>query len=216
VVYRGLVYENPRFVEYFRQATPIAEISRARIGSRPASRGQEGGIENLRAIPWVFALMQSRHTLQGWYGIGSAVEAWLETRPEGLKDLRAMYLGWPFFRTLVDNAQMVLSKADMDIARRYAGLVRDKGLRREIFSCVEQEYGRSVKAILQVTDCSQLLEKEPALQKSRNTYIDPLSFIQIELLKRLRKKAGPGRRQGLEEAVLLSLNGIAAGLKNTG
>lgn len=223
-VYRGLVYEDPRFVEYFRQATPIAEISRARMGSRPASRGQENSIEGLRAIPWVFALMQSRHTLQGWFGIGSAIEAWLAPRPEGLADLRAMYEGWPFFRTLVDNAQMVLAKADMDIARRYAGLVQDKALRLEIFSRVEEEYARSVKAILQVTDCSQLLEKEPSLQKSlkrRNSYIDPLSFIQIELLKRLRKHpvAGPGpagKRQGLEEAVLLSLNGIAAGLKNTG
>jgi phosphoenolpyruvate carboxylase len=216
--YRGLVYDDPRFLEYFRQATPIAEISRHRIGSRPASRGQADDLGSLRAIPWVFALMQSRHTLQGWYGFGSAVESWLAGPEAKAAELRAMYAGWPFFRALIDNAQMVLAKADMDIARRYASLVKDKALREGVFGLVEAEYRRSVKAILQVTEGGELLAKDPALQKSlrrRNAYIDPLSFIQVELLKRLRRRS-PRGKAGLEEAVLLSLNGIAAGLKNTG
>jgi phosphoenolpyruvate carboxylase len=162
--------------------------------------------------------MQSRHTLQGWYGFGSAVESWLAGPEAKASDLRAMYAGWPFFRALIDNAQMVLAKADMDIARRYASLVKDKALREGIFGLVEAEYRRSVKAILQVTEGAELLSKDPALQKSlkrRNAYIDPLSFIQVELLRRLRRRSSRGKA-GLEEAVLLSLNGIAAGLKNTG
>jgi phosphoenolpyruvate carboxylase len=218
-VYQSLVRHNARFADYFRGATPIAEISRHRIGSRPASRGGEAGLESLRAIPWVFALMQSRHTLQGWYGLGSAVQGWLADNPEGLGELQAMVKGWPFFKTLMENAEMVLAKADMDIAGRYAGLVVDVELRRGIFGLIEEEYLRSRKALLAIAGENQLLDRDPVLQKSlrrRNAYIDPLSFLQIELIRRLRSNPSPAKRQGLEEAVLLTLNGIAAGLKNTG
>jgi phosphoenolpyruvate carboxylase len=217
--YHSLIYGHPRFTEYFRAATPIEEISRHRIGSRPASRGDDPSIGALRAIPWVFAWMQSRYTLPGWFGLGSAFEEYLASDPKGLPVLQEMYAQWPFFQTVLDNAQMILAKADMDIARRYADLVPDAGLRKEIFDCVRAEYDRAVETIRRVAQVKEPLEKDPALLESikrRNPYIDPLSFIQIELIKRLRNRPSEGEKQALEDAILLTINGIAAGLKNTG
>ena len=215
--YRGLVYEDPSFLSYFNQATPINEISQLRLGSRPARRGTATAIEQLRAIPWVFSWMQSRHTLPGWYGLGSAIrEVCLEV-PGAEADLRRMYQDWAFFRALIDNAQMILAKADMNIARLYADLVEDGETGRKIFTRIETEFHRTVEGILSITGQSALLEKMPILRDSiarRNPYVDPLSFIQLVLLRRLRR--GESDTPGLLEAVLESINGIASGLKNTG
>jgi phosphoenolpyruvate carboxylase len=218
-IYRALVYDHPRFKEYFYSATPIREISNHRMGSRPARRVEDDTIENLRAIPWVFSWMQSRHTLPGWYGMGGAVEEYLKTDPKGLATLQEMYNQWPFFKTVLDNAQMILAKADMDIARRYAELVPDKALGRDIFEAIKLEHDRTVSVICQIVQVRELLEKEPELYESikrRNPYIDPLSFVQVELIKRYRNHPNPQDQQELEDAILMTINGIAAGLKNTG
>ncbi|HVZ79391.1 MAG TPA: phosphoenolpyruvate carboxylase [bacterium] len=218
--YHALVYGDPRFVEYFRSATPIEEISRHRIGSRPSSRNQDRGIEALRAIPWVFSWMQTRTTLPGWYGVGSAIEEFLRTDTEkGLATLREMYAQWPFFQTVLDNAQMILFKADLDIARRYAALCPDPALGASVYGKLKAEYDRSVDAIRKIAQVNELLEKDPTLLESikrRNPYIDPLSFIQIELIRRFRAQPDEAQRRELEEAILMTINGIAAGLKNTG
>jgi phosphoenolpyruvate carboxylase len=232
--YRSLIYDNPEFFTYFRSATPIAEISRLRIGSRPASRRNSTRIEDLRAIPWVFSWMQSRHTLPGWFGLGSALEAFIgadapidpqepplhsTTARQQLMLLREMYRRWPFFRTMIDNAQMILAKADLGIARRYAELVPDKELAERVFALIVAEYDRSVQLICQVAEISEILDSQPVLQRSyrqRNPYVDPLSYIQIELLRRLRDGPPAEQQEAIETAVLMSINGIAAGLKNTG
>ncbi len=221
--YRGLVYENPRFLPYFRAATPIGEIRQLHLGSRPASRKNSDRIEDLRAIPWVFSWMQSRHTLPGWYGLGTALERFLArgerdgTSPLAL--LQAMHAGWPFFRSMIDNAQMILSKADLPIARRYAALVPDDEVRTSIFGAIEAEYERTVRIVLQVARLDRLLGDSPVLERTialRNPYVDPLSYLQVELLGRLRASPAEADRAPLEDAVLLSISGIAAGLKNTG
>jgi phosphoenolpyruvate carboxylase len=218
-VYNSLIYGHPRFIEYFYSATPIVEISYHRIGSRPASRTNDRAIENLRAIPWVFAWMQSRYTLPGWFGMGTAIEEYLRADPKGLAVLQEMYSQWPFFQTVLDNAQMILSKADMDIARRYADLVPDAALRQEIFGRIRSEYDASVRCICQIVQVKELLERDPGLSESikrRNPYIDPLSFIQVELIKRVRQNPAEAQKLELEDAILMTINGIAAGLKNTG
>ncbi len=161
--------------------------------------------------------MQSRHTLPGWYGLGGAVAEHLAEHPDDLTLLRAMYQRWPFWATLIDNAQMILAKADLTIARLYADLVEDQALADRIFDRIAAEHGRTVAVILQITGQTALLERAPVLRNSiqrRNPYVDPLSFIQLVLLKRLR--AGDGPRDELLTAVLESVNGVASGLKNTG
>ncbi|MGE0606666.1 MAG: phosphoenolpyruvate carboxylase [Pirellulales bacterium] len=215
--YRALVYDTPEFLSYFEQATPISEIGSLKIASRPARRNAVQGIDQLRAIPWVFSWMQSRHTLPGWYGLGSAIAEHLAENPDNAATLEAMYRRWPFWRTLIDNAQMILAKADLVIARLYADLVEDRELGDRIFERIESEYRRTIEVIRAITGQSKLLERSPVLRHSidrRNPYVDPLSFIQIVLLKRLR--AGTVPREELLTAVLESINGIAAGLKNTG
>jgi phosphoenolpyruvate carboxylase len=215
--YRELVYETPDFLSYFEQATPLNEIGSLKIASRPARRNSVQDIDQLRAIPWVFSWMQSRHTLPGWYGLGSAITEHLAESPEDLATLETMYQRWPFWRTLIDNAQMILAKADMVIASLYADLVQDEKTRTTIFSRIDSEHTRTIDVILKITNQSQLLDKTPILLHSiqrRNPYVDPLSFIQLVLLRRLRSGAEP--REEMLTAVLESINGIAAGLKNTG
>jgi phosphoenolpyruvate carboxylase len=215
--YRALVYENPEFLSYFEQATCIGEIAELKIGSRPARRSKARSIEQLRAIPWVFSWMQSRHTLPGWYGLGSAVNQLLRTRPTGLAMLRDMYSRWPFWKTLIDNAQMILAKADMVIARLYADMVDDPALAERVYGRIAVEYRSAAEAVCQITGQSELLERSAVLRTSierRNPYVDPLSFIQLALLRRLR--AGEAPRDELVTAVLESINGVASGLKNTG
>jgi phosphoenolpyruvate carboxylase len=215
--YRSLVYETPEFLDYFRQATPIEEIVQLKIGSRPSKRTKSTAIEDLRAIPWVFSWMQCRHTLPGWFGLGGALDEYLEGRPGALATLQEMYRQWPFWRTLIDNTQMILAKADMTIARLYADLVNDQELADRIFRRIADEHARAVDVICRITGQSEILEHVPILRRSidgRNPYVDPLSFIQLVLLKRLR--AGEGPREETLTGVLESINGIAAGLKNTG
>ena len=215
--YRDLLV-MPNFIEYFQAATPIHEVGRHRIGSRPARRGDGSfRLVDLRAIPWVFSWTQSRHLLPGWYGIGLALQTRLGQDPSCLDRLRQMYQRWPFFRDLIDNAQMTLKKADMAIANRYAALADAKT--HDVHECIEVGYQASVAAVCAVAQINGLLEHEPELRASldrRNTFLDPLHLVQVELLKRLRANPDLKTETALEEAILLSINGIAAGMKNTG
>ncbi len=215
--YRKLVYQTPDFLSYFEQATPLNEIGSLKIASRPARRNTIQDIDQLRAIPWVFSWMQSRHTLPGWYGVGSAIRSHLDQNPSDKDALSMMYQKWPFWKTLIDNAQMILAKADMVIARLYADLVEPHDTRESIFGRIEAEYRTTVDVILEITGQKELLDRSPVLQLSiqrRNPYVDPLSFIQLVLLKRMRQGVEP--RDEHLNAVLESINGIASGLKNTG
>ena len=217
--YRALVYEDPGFQAYFQQATPIEEIAQLNTGSRPVSRGGTLAVEDLRAIPWVFAWMQNRHLLPAWYGAGSALADFAK-RPGGLECLRDMYQHWLFFRSLVDNLQMVLAKADMRIARQYAALVSDERERDRLFSIIEAEFQRALDAVLQITGQASVLERQPELSASlrlRDPYIDPMSYFQVRLLRELRRlPVDDPRRAAHLQAVLRTINGIAAGLQNTG
>jgi phosphoenolpyruvate carboxylase len=213
-VYRKLVYGEPDFGSFFEQATPIDEIARLQLGSRPARRSASTRIEDLRAIPWVFSWTQVRILLPGWYGLGSALARWQDER--GLDVLREMDREWPFFTAMVSNAELALAKADMPIAERYVQLVEPAEMRERIWSQIRAEYDRSVEMILATTDQQKLLDREPVLQRlieRRNPYVDPLSFIQLDLLRRLQAE---GESDQLVRAVLLAVNGIANGLKNTG
>ena len=214
--YRALVYETPGFVTYFRAATPIAEIAELNIGSRPASRTQSTRIEDLRAIPWVFSWGQCRLMLPGWYGFGTAVEAWLAQDPGRLPLLTQMHATWPFFRSLLSNMAMVLAKTDLAIASRYAELVPDAGVREPIFARIASEHGRSVRAFFAITGRSELLADNPALARSirnRFPYLDPLNHVQVELLRRYRAGQTDERTK---RAIHLTINGLAAGLRNSG
>ena len=217
--YRSLVYETPEFLDYFEQATPIAEIGKLKIASRPAKRSasRTAGIDDLRAIPWVFSWMQSRHTLPGWYGLGSAIQQHLARHPSDEATLQEMYAQWPFWRTLIDNAQMILAKADITIARLYADLVDSPQVADQIHGRIAEEFSQTVQAVLRMTGQNELLESMPILQRSiqqRNPYVDPLSFVQLVLLERLRQGAEP--QADYLTGVLESISGIASGLKNTG
>lgn len=271
--YRRLIYENRDFLRFFEQATPILELGWLNIGSRPLRRTTGHSIEELRAIPWVFAWMQSRYVLPSWYGVGSALEEYVVGEPERLRELQLMYKSWPFLRAFLDNLQMTLSKADMHIAHHYALLVSDEAVREPISKEIDEEYDRTRRMLLkivggkvsqlsQVSQPSQLsqsiqltqsiqqtqmpqqtqqtqstqtlLDNNPVLQQSirrRNPYVDPLSYFQVALLRRLRDLGGPlllneaaqsiaseqeRERSRLTYAVLLTINGIAAGLRNTG
>jgi phosphoenolpyruvate carboxylase len=219
--YRALVYETAGFTDYFFGATPIREIAELNIGSRPASRKATHKIEDLRAIPWGFSWGQCRLTLPGWYGFGSAVEAFLKqptpaARKEALALLQKMYRQWPFFRALLSNMDMVLAKSDLALASRYSELVTDARLRKRIFTAIEAEWHRTADALGHITGEKQRLASNAALARSmrhRFPYIDPLHHLQVELVRRYREgKADERVRRGIH----ISINGIAAGLRNTG
>ncbi|NNE83304.1 MAG: phosphoenolpyruvate carboxylase [Alphaproteobacteria bacterium] len=215
--YRGLVYETEGFEDYFQASTVISEISSLNIGSRPASRIQSGKIEDLRAIPWVFSWAQCRLMLPGWYGFGSAVEAWSAQNPgDGLAHLRAMYRDWPFFRTQLSNMDMVLAKSSIAIASRYAALVEDEALRVKIFGRIRDEWRASIDALLKISGNEKLLQGNPLLERSiqnRFPYLDPLNHIQVEMLKQYRQNSNdPNVLRGIQ----LTINGISAGLRNSG
>jgi phosphoenolpyruvate carboxylase len=217
--YRALVYDDPRFVEYFHAATPITEIGGLNLGSRPASRKPGGRIEDLRAIPWTFAWMQSRHTLPGWYGLGHALSRFAAEEAGALALLQEMEERWPFFRTMLESAQMILGKSDLHIAARYAELCPDRALGRAVFGAIEAEHALARRMICLVTGAEEILEHAPVVRRSialRNPYVDPMSYLQVELLGRLRAAPAGPERAALEDAVMLSIAGIAAGLKNTG
>jgi phosphoenolpyruvate carboxylase len=215
--YRHLVYETEGFERYFRESTVIGEIANLNIGSRPASRTSSNRIEDLRAIPWVFSWSQCRVMLPAWYGFGTAVASWLAANPrDGIARLRAMYRDWPFFQTTLSNMDMVLAKSDMSIASRYAELVSDPALRDQVFSRLRSEWDDTVEALLAITEQENLLQGNPLLARSirnRFPYIDPLHHVQIELIKRHR--AGDSDER-IVHGIHLCINGIAAGLRNSG
>ncbi len=219
--YRGLVYETPGFAEYFFDATPIREIAKLNIGSRPASRKPSQKIEDLRAIPWGFSWGQCRLTLPGWYGFGSAIQEFLGQpkavdKKAALSLLQKMYKEWPFFRTLLSNMDMALAKSDLALASRYSELVPDAKLRKRIFSAIEAEWNRTVEALTAITGEKVRLAKNPALARSirnRFPYIDPLHHLQVELVRRYR--AGK-HYERVQRGIHIAINGSAAGFRNTG
>jgi phosphoenolpyruvate carboxylase len=219
--YRALVYETPGFTDYFFGATPLQELAQLNIGSRPASRKALQKIEDLRAIPWGFSWGQCRLTLPGWLGFGSAVAAFLDKpdnaeRKAALALLQKMYRQWPFFRTLLSNMDMVLAKSDLALASRYAELVSDARLRKKIFTAIEAEWHRTADALTQITGEKNRLASNPALDRSirhRFPYIDPLHHLQVELIRRYRAGLADER---VQRGIHISINGIAAGLRNTG
>jgi phosphoenolpyruvate carboxylase len=217
--YQLLVYQTPEFQEYFWQATPIDLIEHLRIGSRPSRRQQTQDLRQLRAIPWVFAWTQSRHLLSAWYGIGYALEKFAKTEADGLAKLREMYQQWPFFASVMDNAEMSLAKTDLYIAKRYAALVKNAAVRKKIFGMIEQEHKRSVKMVLNVSQRAQLLANQPVLAESirlRNPYVDPLNYVQIRFLPRWRRAKESKNAEKLRRLLALTVNGIAFGMKSTG
>ena len=217
--YRALV-TRPGFLTYFHEATPIDHIGALNIGSRPARRKATQDISDLRAIPWVFAWTQSRVNLPTWYGVGTALEAWCADGQDAAKlaELREMYRQWPLFGTMLDNVQMGLAKADMAIAALYAELT-DEATRTAVFADILDEFQRAARLVLLVVAEDQLLAKEPVVRRSikvRNPYVDPMNYIQVALLHKLKTEHDAERRHQLTAAVLSSVNGIAAGLQNTG
>jgi phosphoenolpyruvate carboxylase len=225
--YRSLVHDDPGFAAFFRQITPIAELSDLRLGSRPAARGRAGAgvdeappIDSLRAIPWTFAWSQSRINLPGWYGLGTAMEAYAAAHGEsGIREIARLYRSWPFLASVIDNAEMILAKADMGIGHRYASLTTGDAAERW-WAAIEAEYHRAVTWLLRITGRERLLDGAPVLQRSiglRNPYVDALSEVQVRLLRRLRALGpdDPARHMHLR-LVQLSVNGVAAGLQNTG
>lgn len=225
--YRRFVRETDGFYDYFTQATPIEELQHLRIGSRPTRRKTGSrNLDDLRAIPWVFGWTQSRHLVPGWLAVGTALESFLRQSPRAhLRLLREMYRDWPFFHSTLSNIEMALAKADMRIARQYAARTPDKKLGRRIFRLLAEEYDRTRRMVLAISGEKRLLDNWPVLQRSiavRNPYVDPMSYLQVELLARKRACASGAcdlpaeERDRLLYAILLTINGIAAGLRNTG
>jgi phosphoenolpyruvate carboxylase len=219
--YRDLVYETPGFEDYFWASTVISEIAALNLGSRPASRAKGRSIEDLRAIPWVFSWAQCRVMLPGWYGFGTAVETIIRKRGyRGLRLLQSMFEEWPVFSTLLLNMDMVLAKADMRIAERYAGLVEDEALRNRIFPRIKAEYERTRAQLLSITGQRALLDRNPVLRRSitnRFPYLDPLNHVQVEMLRRYRAQTEDGEvSTRVRRGVHISINGIASALRNSG
>jgi phosphoenolpyruvate carboxylase len=229
-VYRGLIYEQPQLVEFFHQVTPIEEISQLQISSRPARRAGTKDLDSLRAIPWVFSWTQSRFLLPSWYGVGSALQEFLAENPEGhLTLLQFFYAKWPFFKTLISRVEMTLAKTDLQIAQHYVNELTQPEFKEDfqlLFQQISEEYQRTCAVVLEITGYDQLLANDPDLRRSiqlRNGSIIPLAFIQVALIKRLRKKRSDVldlrslySKNELLRGALLTVNGIAAGMRNTG
>ena len=217
--YQDLVYRTDDFEQYFWSATPIDLVEHLHIGSRPSRRQPTRDIRQLRAIPWVFAWTQSRHLLSAWYGLGHALNAFCANNRHGLEQLRRMYRDWPFFATVLDNAELSLAKTDLHMARQYADLVPSAEVRNKIFNMIEQEYKLAVKMVLSVTGRHSLLETQPVLAESirlRNPYVDPLNYIQIRFIQEWRSMKPEKRPESLRRLLALTVNGIAFGMKSTG
>jgi phosphoenolpyruvate carboxylase len=217
--YRNLVYRDQDFLAFFSEASPIGELSLLNMGSRPVRRVQNPAVDNLRAIPWVFAWTQNRFLLPSWYGAGTALGGYASTE-QGLVVLREMYVGWPFFRTLVDFMQMTLAKSDLRIAEHYTSLVSDPDTRSRLWTRISEEHADCVRAILLISENENLLDDSPVLQRSirlRNPYVDPLSYVQVALLRRLRALPESSQeREGVLNTLLLSISGVSSGMLNTG
>jgi phosphoenolpyruvate carboxylase len=214
--YRKQIAENPDILQYFDEATPVRELEHARIGSRPPRRSAQRGLDDLRAIPWVFGWMQSRHVLPGYFGVGYAVERFLASDPAHEELLKTMMKRFPLFEDLIRNVETGLAKADLNIARRYAAMVTDPALRDRVFDMIAAEFTRTHRIVLRITGQTTLLATNPTLAHSirlRNPYVDPMTFIQLELLR--RKRAGEESDE-LNYALAATINGISAGLRNTG
>lgn len=218
--FRKFVYENEGFLQYWHQATPIDELANLPISSRPAKRKSGGSFSDVRAIPWVFSWMQSRAIIPSWYSVGTALKKYCEEHENGLETLRTMYAEWPFFKALMENAQLDLAKADMGIAELYASLVTDETLREGIFSDMKNEYMLACEYVCKVFDEPFLLQQSPVMQRSierRNPYVDPLNFIQVDLLRQIRELTPDAEEyRVLMRNVLATVNGISAGMKVTG
>lgn len=218
--YREQILEDPEVLTYFELATPVSELEHAKIGSRPSRRGGKMSFENLRAIPWVFGWTQSRWLVPAWFGVGHAFTHWME-QPGGVELLREMLAGFPLFIDLVRNVEMALAKADLGIASFYSSLVPEAGLRERVFSKLKAEFERTLRSILTITGQQELLAANPVLARSirlRNPYVDPMSLIQVDLLRRKRALGGAGgpTLDALHRAIAGTINGISAGLRNTG
>jgi len=227
--YQQHILENPEIFDYFEQASPVAELEHARIGSRPAKRGDKSAtrqrsLSDLRAIPWVFGWMQSRHVVPAYFGVGYALEQLANNSPNGLELLRQMMRSFPLFIDMIRNVELAIAKADFGVARLYATLVEDEDLRDRVYALLEEEFTRTRRMVLAVTEQQTLLERNPVLANSirlRNPYVDPMSLLQLELLTR-KRTADPNDPEFLENAAELdraitaTINGISAGLRNTG
>ena len=217
--YRSLVYEDEDFLPFFAEASPIGELSLLNMGSRPARRVESPEVQSLRAIPWVFAWTQNRFLLPSWYGSGSALGSFIQNG-EKLDTLREMYREWPFFRTLLDFMQMTLAKSDLRIARTYTSLVSDDGVRERMWHRISTEHAACVDALLKITGSENLMDENPVLQRSvrlRNPYVDPLSYVQVSLLRRLRAlPEDSDERESVLKTLLLTISGVSSGMLNTG
>lgn len=214
--YREKIAENEETLTYFEEATPVKELEHVKIGSRPTRRGGGRGLANLRAIPWVFGWMQSRHVVPAWFGVGFALQRFSEQSSSNAELLEKLMKQFPLFTELIANVELGLAKADLSIARLYAGLVSVGALRERVFGMLFEEFERTKAMVLRLTGQTTLLEQTPVLARSirlRNPYVDPLSLIQVELL---RRKRGGEDNDELNYALAATINGIAAGLRNTG
>jgi len=218
--YQDLIFRDPDFMTFFKQSTPLPEVGELNIGSRPSKRKGSDRFEDLRAIPWVFAWTQSRYLLPAWYAAGTAFSKFVNGDPARLETLRTMYREYSFFSSLIDNLQMALGKADLMIARQYAGMIEDETIKQRIFTQIEEEYAKTQEMILSITGQGDILDNVPVIQESirlRNPYVDPLSYMQVQLLTELRGLRSQNEDDAeLLREVLLTINGIAAGLRNTG
>jgi phosphoenolpyruvate carboxylase len=214
--YRRHIVDNPDTFTYFEQATPVAELEHARLGSRPAKRSGKKSMADLRAIPWVFGWMQSRQLVPAWFGVGHALNQFAQSTPNGLEQLQTMTRDFPLFVDIVRNVEMALAKSDFGIARLYASLVKDEALRNRVFTTLEAEFDLTHRMVLAITQQKTLLQTNPVLERSirlRNPYVDPMSLLQVELIR--RKRAGDDSPE-LNRAISATINGISAGLRNTG
>ncbi|KAB7673176.1 phosphoenolpyruvate carboxylase [Bacillus sp. B1-b2] len=215
--YQSLVFHDPDFMTYFKEATPLNEVGNLNIGSRPMSRKNKTTFEDLRAIPWVFAWTQSRQLLPAWYASGTGLTEFAQKDPGNMNKLKDMYQKWPFFRSTIDNLQMALMKADLTTAREYSELVENEDIGTRIYENIKEEFNKTKAILLEISGIEELLDHTPSIQESvyrRNPYVDPLNFFQVELIKQLREEENPDPE--LMNQVLLTINGIAAGLRNTG
>lgn len=215
--YQSLVFGDKDFLTYFNEATPLGELGALNIGSRPMSRKGSQRFEDLRAIPWVFAWTQSRQLLPAWYAAGTGLEAFASKKEENLKLLQTMYQEWPFFQVTINNLQMALLKADMTTAEEYKNLVNNKDIADRIFQDIKEEYNRTREILLKITCMDELLDHIPNIRESvyrRNPYVDPLNFMQVDLIQKMRES--DEQSEELLTEVLLTISGVAAGLVNTG
>jgi phosphoenolpyruvate carboxylase len=214
--YRSQIADNPDILPYFEQATPVLEFDLAKIGSRPARRKDNSSLDDLRAIPWGFGWIQSRHMIPGWFAVGHALQSFAAKYDHGQSLLREMMQKFPLFRDMIRNVEVALAKVDLPLARLYAGLVEDDALRERVFTLFVDEFRRTRSMVLSVTGQQAVLERTPDMAQSlrlRNPYVDPLSLIQVELLRRKRRGE---QNDELNYVLAATINGIAAGLRNTG